>query len=44
MLVSPHKKSGHIHDLMIALRSFENVADLRYLGITVTNQNLIRGK
>jgi hypothetical protein len=30
------------HDIKTANRSFENVAQLRYLGTTITNQNLIQ--
>jgi hypothetical protein len=37
MLLSRH----HSHDIKIANRSFENVAQLKYLGTTVTNQILI---
>jgi hypothetical protein len=29
------------HDIKAASRSFENVAEFKYLGTTVTNQNLI---
>jgi hypothetical protein len=32
------------HNIKIANRSFENVAEFKYFGITVTNQNLIHGK
>jgi hypothetical protein len=28
------------HDIQVANRSFENVAQFKYLGTTVTNQNL----
>jgi hypothetical protein len=30
------------HNMKMANRSFENVAQLKYLGIIITNQNLIR--
>jgi ribosomal protein S2 len=30
------------HDIKIADRCFENVAAFRYLGTTITNQNLIQ--
>jgi hypothetical protein len=31
------------HDIKIGNRCFENVAQFRYLGTTITNQNLIEG-
>jgi hypothetical protein len=42
MLLSPHKNSGQHHDIKIANSSFENMAQLKYLGTAVTNQNLIQ--
>jgi hypothetical protein len=33
---------GKNHDTEVANRAFENVAQFRYLGTTVTNQNLIQ--
>jgi hypothetical protein len=42
MLLSRHKNSGQNHDIKIGNRRFENVAQFRYLGTTVTNQNLIQ--
>jgi hypothetical protein len=30
------------HDIMIANRCFQNVAQFRHLGTTITNQNLIQ--
>jgi hypothetical protein len=42
MLLSRTQNAGQIHDVMIANRSFENVTQFRYLGTTVTNQNLIQ--
>jgi ribosomal protein S2 len=42
MLLSRHQHVGQNRDInSIANRSFENVSQLRYLGTTVTNQNLI---
>jgi hypothetical protein len=41
MLLSHHQNAGQNHDIKIADRSFENVAQFKYLGMTVTNQNLI---
>jgi hypothetical protein len=41
MLLSGHQNAGHIHDMKIANRSLENVAQFKYLGTTVTNQSLI---
>jgi hypothetical protein len=44
MLLSRHKNAGQNHDIKINIgnRCFENVAQFRYLGTTITNQNLIR--
>jgi hypothetical protein len=42
MLLSHHHNAGQSHDIKIANKSFENVAQFRYLGTTVTNQNLIQ--
>jgi hypothetical protein len=39
-LLSRHQNAGQNHDIKRANRSFENVAQSRYLGRTVTNQNL----
>jgi ribosomal protein S2 len=41
MLMSRHQNSGKSYDIKIANRCFENVAKFRYLGTTITNQNLI---
>jgi hypothetical protein len=42
MLLSRHQNAGQNHNIKIANRSSENVAQLKYLGMTVTNQNLIQ--
>jgi hypothetical protein len=44
MLLSRHQNAGQSYDIKIAYRSFENVAKFRYLGTTITKQNLIQGK
>jgi hypothetical protein len=41
MLLSRHQNVGQNRDIRIANRSFENVSQFKYLGPTVTNQNLI---
>jgi hypothetical protein len=43
MLLSRHQNAGQNHNIKIGDSSFENVARFRYLGTTVTNQNLIQG-
>jgi hypothetical protein len=42
MLLSRDQNAVQIHDVKIANRSFENVAQFRYLGTTITNQNLLQ--
>jgi hypothetical protein len=42
MLLSRHQNAGQNHDITIANRSFENVAQFKYLRTTITNQNLIQ--
>jgi hypothetical protein len=42
MLLSRHQNVGLDRDIKIANRSFENVLQFKYLGTTVTNQNLIQ--
>jgi hypothetical protein len=42
MLLSHHQNVGQNRDIKIANRSFENVSQFKYLGTTVTNQNLIQ--
>jgi hypothetical protein len=41
MLLSRHQNAGQNHNIKVANRSFETVAQFKYLGMTVTNQNLI---
>jgi hypothetical protein len=41
-LLSHHQNAGQNHDIKIANRSFEDVAQFRYLRTTVTNQNWIQ--
>jgi hypothetical protein len=42
MLLSRHQNVGQNRVIKIANRSFENVSHFKYLGTTVTNQNLIQ--
>jgi hypothetical protein len=42
MLLSHHQNAGQNHNIKIANRPFENVAQFKYLEMTVTNQNLIQ--
>jgi hypothetical protein len=42
MLLSRHQNVGQNRGVKIANRSFENVSQFKYLGTTVTNQNLIQ--
>jgi hypothetical protein len=37
-----HQNAGRNHDMKIANRSFENVAQFKYCGTILTNQNLIQ--
>jgi hypothetical protein len=41
-LLSLCQNAGQNHDIKIANRSFENVAQFGYLGTTVTDQNLVQ--
>jgi hypothetical protein len=40
MLLPHQQNAGKNHNIKIAKRYFENVAQFRYLGTTITNQNL----
>jgi hypothetical protein len=42
MLLSYHQNARQNYDIEIGDRSFENVAQFKYLGMTVTNQNFIQ--
>jgi hypothetical protein len=42
MLLSHHQNVGQNQDIKIANRLFENMSQFKYLGTTVTNQNLIQ--
>jgi hypothetical protein len=42
MLLSRHQSAWQSNDIKIANKSFESVAKFRYLGTTITNQNLIQ--
>jgi hypothetical protein len=42
MLLSRHQNVGQNRYIKIANRSFENMSQFKYLGTTVTNQNLIQ--
>jgi hypothetical protein len=41
MLLSLRQNAVQNHDIKIGDRFFENVAQLKYLGTTVTNQNFV---
>jgi hypothetical protein len=42
MSLPRHQNTGQNHDIKIGNRCFENVADFKYLGTTVADQNLIQ--
>jgi hypothetical protein len=42
MLLSRHQNAGQNHDVKVANGCFENVAQFKYLGMTVTDQFLIQ--
>jgi hypothetical protein len=44
MLLSCHQNVSQNRGIKVANRSFENVSQFKYLGTTVTNQNLIQGE
>jgi hypothetical protein len=44
MLVSRCQKAGQRQSIKIANRSFEGVAEFKYLGTTLTDQNCIHGQ
>jgi hypothetical protein len=44
MLLSRHQNVGRNRDIKITTRSFGNVSQFKYLGTTVTNQNLTHGE
>ena len=41
MLLSRDQNSGQNHDISVGNRSFENVANFKYLGTTITSQNMV---
>jgi hypothetical protein len=42
MFLSRHQNAGQNYNIKIANKSFKNVAQFKYLGTTVTYQNLIQ--
>jgi hypothetical protein len=44
MLLSRHQNAGQNHYIQIAKRYFEDVAQFKYMGTAVTNQNLVQEK
>jgi hypothetical protein len=41
MLLTHHQNAGSNHDIKIAKSSFENMAQFKYMGLTVTSQKSI---
>jgi hypothetical protein len=44
MLLSPNQNAGQNQDINTGNRSSENVSQLKYFGMTVTNKNLLQEK
>jgi hypothetical protein len=44
ILLSHHQNAGENHDIRTPNRSFENMAQFKYVGTPVTNQSLIQEK
>jgi hypothetical protein len=44
MVLSRHQNAGQNYNIKIGNRWFENVAQFRYLGTAITNENLIQEK
>jgi hypothetical protein len=42
MSLSRHQNAGQNYDIKIGNKWFENVTQFRYLGTTITNENLIQ--
>jgi hypothetical protein len=42
MLLSHHQNAGQNRNIKTANKLFQNVSEFKYLGMTVTNQNLIQ--
>jgi hypothetical protein len=40
--VSRHQNAGQNHEIKVADKFFENVAQFKYLGTTIRNENLIQ--